>query len=328
MALSVGFLQVLTKNPPKEAWSAIVQRVLAICTEPLVPGNAASEVTRRDREIGALDLFLSSAGWDLWSRFEETVDRTSDRLSAWWSEPHSAKAVLVLDSLSLRELPWLLQGASERGMKIGIVAATASELPSDTTQFAQALGFGQRSSLSNNGAGPTKWAPLRTECNNLPWLDCTADIDTNPHWLYWHHWPDNKVHELAAAGHGLDMLVKETADRLTSDDFWTLIDRLSNGRRLVITSDHGYAATGLFIDSPEDQAIFLKDAFKSGRAVEGKEGAGPWVPPVALALTSRHGEYLYALGRRKWKSQGGYPTLSHGGLSLLEVLCPFVEIYK
>jgi hypothetical protein len=27
-------------------------------------------------------------------------------------------------------------------------------------------------------------------------------------------------------------------------------------------------------------------------------------------------------------SQGGYPTLTHGGLSLLEVLSPFVELTK
>lgn len=36
----------------------------------------------------------------------------------------------------------------------------------------------------------------------------------------------------------------------------------------------------------------------------------------------------FALGRRKWKSQGGYPTLTHGGLSLLEVAVPFIELSR
>jgi hypothetical protein len=49
---------------------------------------------------------------------------------------------------------------------------------------------------------------------------------------------------------------------------------------------------------------------------------------VALQIDSPHGAHLLALGRRKWRSQGGYPTLTHGGLSLLEVLSPFVEITK
>jgi hypothetical protein len=43
---------------------------------------------------------------------------------------------------------------------------------------------------------------------------------------------------------------------------------------------------------------------------------------------SPHGKHLLALGRWKWRSQGGYPTLAHGGLSLLEMLCPFVELTK
>jgi hypothetical protein len=47
---------------------------------------------------------------------------------------------------------------------------------------------------------------------------------------------------------------------------------------------------------------------------------------VALQLNSPHGTHLLAVGRWKWKSQGGYPTLTHGGLSLLEVLSPFVEL--
>lgn len=55
---------------------------------------------------------------------------------------------------------------------------------------------------------------------------------------------------------------------------------------------------------------------------------GPFVPPVALQIDSPHGAHLLAVGRWKWKSQGGYPTLTHGGLSLLEVLSPFVELTK
>jgi len=49
---------------------------------------------------------------------------------------------------------------------------------------------------------------------------------------------------------------------------------------------------------------------------------------VTLQINSPHGAHLLAVGRWKWRSQGGYPTLAHGGLSLLEVLSPFVEISK
>jgi hypothetical protein len=52
------------------------------------------------------------------------------------------------------------------------------------------------------------------------------------------------------------------------------------------------------------------------------------MPPVELTLASAHGRRRYALGRRKWKSHGGYPTLTHGGLSVLEVASPFIEISR
>ena len=50
------------------------------------------------------------------------------------------------------------------------------------------------------------------------------------------------------------------------------------------------------------------------------------MPPIDLTLTSTHGTHQYVLGRRKWKSAAGYPTLQHGGLSLLELLVPFIEM--
>ena len=58
------------------------------------------------------------------------------------------------------------------------------------------------------------------------------------------------------------------------------------------------------------------------------EDQSGWVPPIDRVLTTGHGRFAFVLGRRKWKSQGGYPTLTHGGLSILEVLVPFIELSK
>jgi hypothetical protein len=336
MALDAGVLHNLTKGSAADAWRVIVDKAVEIASRPLSAGSAPSEVTKRDREIGALDHFLSSSGWDLWQAFGQPglsgVERTSDRLARWWGEPYSAKAVLILDGLSLRELPWLIQGAKERGFTLHEITANASELPGETNEFAQALGFGSRSQLQNNGGGLAhRLQPAQTECVDMPWKDCEGLINGAPgakNWVFWHHWPDSKVHDGSGAGQGLDMLTRDAADQLGSDDFWSFLEHLATGRRLVITSDHGYAATGYFPDAEGDVGQFLKKTFSSGRSVTGTGNAGPYVPPVALQITSPHGAYLLALGRRKWKSQGGYPTLTHGGLSLLEVLSPFVELTK
>lgn len=329
MALTASALQVLAQGSDADAWRVIVDHAVGIASKPLAAGNAPSEVVRRDREIGELDLFLSSSGWDLWQAFGGSVERTSDRLLRWWAEPFSAKAVLILDGLSLRELPWLLQGAKERGFTTHEVSANASEVPGETDEFARALGFASRSKLQNNGGGfAHKLQAATTESVDLPWQDCAALVGSTPNQIFWHHWPDAKLHDIAGQGQGLEPLTKDVAEQLSSDDFWAFVERLATGRRLVITSDHGYAATGYFPDADGEVGQFLKASFSSGRNKTGTGDTGPFVPPVALQITSAHGAHLLALGRRKWRSQGGYPTLTHGGLSLLEVLSPFVELTK
>lgn len=339
MALDAGILQRLTQGNAADAWHFIIERTLEIASRPLAEGNAPGEVVKRDREIGELDLFLASSGWDLWQCFGlpeiSGVERTSDRLVRWWAEPSygntAARAVLVLDALSLRELPWLLQGAKERGFTLQGVTATASELPGETNEFARALGFASRSQLQANGGGLAhKLQPAQTETIDLPWKDCEGLLGSASgakNWVFWHHWPDAKLHDYGA-GQGLELLTKDAAQQLSSDDFWAFVERLATGRRLVITSDHGYAATGYFPDADGDVAAHLKKTFASGRSKVGNGDTGPFVPPVALQIDSPHGSHLLAMGRRKWRSQGGYPTLTHGGLSLLEVLSPFVEITK
>ncbi len=329
MSLSVPLLRTLTAGAPADAWAAILGHAWQICSQPLKPTSAAGEVTRRDREIGTLDFFLTTAGWDLWPAFETSVERTSDALAEWWLARTGGRAVFILDALSLREVPWLVQGAAERGYTIHKTKVTAAELPPNTTPFAKALGFGQRSALENDGADMThRLAPARTECVGLPWEDCANLVKAEPNWVFWHHWPDNKVHDLEVPGQGLNALTAEAVSQLTSHAFWLFVERLATGRRLVITSDHGYAASGLFPLAPDDQAQHLKELFKSGRSAPATDDEAPWVPPIDLNLTSAYGQRRYVLGRRKWKSQGGYPTLTHGGLSILEVAVPFIELSR
>lgn len=329
MALNASALHTLTQGTDADAWTVIIRQAIEISSKPLGAGNAPGEVVKRDREIGELDLFLSSSGWDLWQGFGNSVERTSDRLIRWWAEPFSAKAVLILDGLSLRELPWLLQGARERGFTLHEVSANASEIPGETDEFARALGFASRSKLQSNGGGLAhKLQSASTESVDLPWKDCESLIDSIPNQIFWHHWPDAKLHDGSGAGQGLEPLTRDVAEQLTSEDFWSFVARLATGRRLVITSDHGYAATGYFPDADGEVGLFLKQTFSSGRSRPGIADAGPFVPPVALQISGPHGAHLLALGRRKWRSQGGYPTLTHGGLSLLEVLSPFVELTK
>lgn len=320
---------VLTAEP-KEAWQVIFDHLWEVFSPPLTPQHVEREVTERERKISDLELLLSGSAWELWDSFEGSVPRTSQSLVQFWNNTASGKAVLMLDALSLRESPWLVQEAQRRGYHVHQAGARGSEIPSDTTSFARALGFGQRSSLENNKAGAAHHLlGARTESLDGAWDHSVDWIASAPAIVLWHHWPDKRIHELAEPGDGFQKLCREAAQQLTSDSFWKMVERMATGRRLVITSDHGYAASGMFADvGDREQANWLKKNFGSSRFAHGPSTANHWAPPISLCLQTMHGTNQFALGRRKWRSAGGYPTLAHGGLSLLEVAVPFIELSR
>ncbi len=328
--LPLSLLRTLQKAPSDEAWKALLEHAWTICSSPLPRSSIGSEVTRRDRALAPVDLFLATAAWDLWTSWNDSVPRVADLLVAWWRERSPGRAVLLLDGLSLREVPWLLEGARERGYRIHRAEPAGAELPTETTPFARALGFPGRSALANNGTASRELPGATTDSVGLlPWRDCLERIGTATDFLLWHAWPDDRLHVLKAPGHGLTALAEEAAGQLADDEFWALVERLTTGRRLVITSDHGYAASGLFSDvSDKEQVGYLRSRFQSSREAVSAADPGPWVPPLDLVLDTPSGRHAFVVGRRKWKSPGGYPTLSHGGLTLLEVVVPFVEVSR
>jgi hypothetical protein len=329
MPLPSDILSQVVTRQPHEAWARIAEHLKQTFFAAMPDSGVENEVVGRDRGLAELDNVLSGSAWDLWSSFESAVPKVGRAILNFWTQATGGKAVLILDGLSLREAPWLLEQAKVRGYKLHRAEVRGSELPAETTPFAKSLGFSQRSALENDGAGYAhKLTGAFTACSNLPWKDCVEMVGSQPAVVFWHHWPDERLHDLSGPGLGLRKLAKEAHAALTSDDFWSFVDQLATGRRLVVTSDHGYAACGEFHDLAGDQANYMKAVFKSGRSAVKTGNEAAFVPPIDLALTSTHGTHQYVLGRRKWKSASGYPTLQHGGLSLLEVFVPFLELSK
>ena len=327
MALPLELARRIQSETPAEAWRTILDYAWSVCAGPIATDSPTKEVMRRERELLPLDLYLATAGYDLWAQMESCAPRNAQALASWWATSGLGRAVLILDALSLREVPWILQTAPKLGYTVHAASVHVSEMPGETTPFARALGFTQRSSLESNGAGNAHCFPgAKTECVGIPWADTAAYVPPNPDFVLWHHWPDDRVDSGDAT---LESLAKEAAQQLSSEQFWGLVQRLTTGRRLVITSDHGYAATGHFqYTEDEDQVGYLRQKFKNGRSANNGT-PGEWVPPLDLHIQSAHGGRWMVLGRRKWRSSGGpSPKLAHGGLSILEVAVPFIELSR
>ncbi len=324
MSLSGDLVDRILTLPPDQAWQQVGLHAWSVCAAPMEQDPGAAAVAR-DRSLHALDLLLSGAAWDLWQHLAGSVPAASQALKDWWATHPPGRAVLLLDGLSLREVPWLLCQAEAHGIRVSKAGWRRAEIPGDTVRFARALGVPTRATLQNNGAGSAfALQPARTECTDMPFQDCAGLVGAEPDQVFWHPWPDQAVHQMAPAGKGLPQLALEARDKLAGPGFWALARRLAEGRRLVLTSDHGYAATGLFDDAAEAQGHYLRELFKSGRSSPDGGQPGRWLPPEDLVLASAR----LALGRRRWKCPGGYPTLAHGGLSVLEMLVPFLEMER
>lgn len=310
---------ILGSAAPAAIWASLLDRMKLLACK-------ASSPVELHNLTKAPDRLLSECAWELWAAYPTVAERTSQALAQWWNglPAGTGRAVLVLDALSLRELAPLLGGAEARGIKPVQVTVTGSEAPSDTDQFAKALGVSSRASLKNNAAHmgfALSAGGVQTDVLSLPFEDCLGSVPNSQNVFLWHTWLDDQMHLY----HRLpDQIYNAAATGLQSDGFWKFIDRLRQGRRLVITSDHGYAVAKLF-STEEDEPVVqaLREVFGASR---NKPDAQPWphkfMPPIVMTANGHH----MVMGQRKWKVQGGFPHADHGGLTLLEVGVPFVEL--
>jgi len=307
---------ILAARPPEEIWSQIFAELLRSARSTTSPVALHQSLVPADR-------LLAESAWELWSAYQNFSGRTSARLVDWWTNSAAGgRAVLVLDALSLRDLPALLGGAQARGITPAHVNVTGAEVPSDTTPFAKALGVSSRASLKNNRAPGTfrlSSSQLATDVFNLPFADCSVPPARDV--FIWHEFQDDDVHSNKPS----DAVFNHYSAQLQSAEFWEFVNRLRQGRKLVITADHGYATSQYFstnITEPEMVAK-LRDDFSASRF---KPSTTPWdrfyLPPIVLDTGTHH----VLTGQISWAVAGGFPKRCHGGLTLLEVAVPWVEL--
>lgn len=321
---------ILGDQAPDLAWRAIFARLRDVAL-------ASTSAAALHRETIVPDRLLAESAWDLWQQFPAAAPKVVDGLRDFWrtSSGAAGTAILILDALSLRELPLIMAGAKKRGIEPVRCEVRGSEVPTETDQFAQALGLQNRAKLFNNRppasfifAGPD----THSDVIDAPFADCIASVPAAPRLFLWHKWPDEPlIHLHADKIEGDTVVAAEIKNQLASDGFWQFIDRLRQGRRLVLTGDHGYATASDFSSEVTDQDSIrtFAGAFGAQRAIRESPDA-PWprrhLPPPVLRFGGGPNPWLVVLGQRKWKVRGGFPTLCHRGLSLLEAAVPFIEL--
>lgn len=281
-----------------------------------------------ERALDSADRLLADAAFDMWEEFGHAAPSSVETLRAWWPAPAggAARALLILDALSVREMRTILTAGAERGVQPRSCRIVGSAVPTDTDAFAQALGLNGRAQLK-----ASKYGPGFALAEGKPWTDVgdgfsfqnlAGQIPSSPNVVVWDPWLDDLLHKLAAKPGGPKQLVSTTQSILNGDGFWSLVARLRQGRELVITSDHGYAISHRFIELPPSlgEAFRLHFGAKRCAGIPPTDLTPPGVAPLYVTANGR----AAVVGPWKWKVSGGYPHLNHGGLTLGEACVPFI----
>ena len=167
---------ILSTEAPRKVWQAIFDRLRGIALADPTPAELHRQTITPDR-------LLAESAWSLWQDFAAHAPKVVDELRAFWtSATASGTAILILDGLSLRELPLIANAADARGVTPTRVEVRGAQVPTETDQFAAALGLPARSKLFNNKppgtfifSGPdTHTDVLDAPVRGLRWL--RADI--------------------------------------------------------------------------------------------------------------------------------------------------------
>jgi hypothetical protein len=101
---------ILSADDPAAVWT----KILATLREAALSSSKGGAL---DRSTVAPDRLIANTAWDLWDDFQRSAPTSVDELKKFWVQTTaSGTAVLLLDALSLRELPLIVTAAEERGL--------------------------------------------------------------------------------------------------------------------------------------------------------------------------------------------------------------------
>lgn len=234
-------------------------------------------------------------------------------------------AAVIFDGLSLRELPLLQQLAESSGLRLAEQGWSKAALPSETLDFvAQRLGVG--AVAPSQLPGNVELARQGIACYHLDQVNQQRRFDPSAQaLLIWSAFPDYRYKERDAKFVELFEQLHHMLMTAWENSVQEVL-RQAPGRRLLITSDHGYAYFGPGCSVPwENDAIRPLTAYLGG-ARSAKLAERPNPPDHrGLAVFPERG--VAVVRGRVQTHPPGEPArklYKHGGLSLMEMLTPWL----
>jgi len=276
-------------------------------------------------------------GENIVNRFEAIISTAADRIYHEFlssSETGSLvdalsdnnSAVVVFDGLSLREIPIILKLSGKSGLAVKTTDCNCAAIPCETFDYIEReLGCGRIAPSQLPGRKELAARGISVIYTNNITHPVNDDSNGNA-LMIWSSFPDNTYKDSGAKfeNHFENIHVRfETA--------WiNTVQQIKEKKRIIITSDHGYIFLGTGMDFPlssrEKEVRELNAFFGNDRYAFLPERPAP--PVSDNIIVDTHRQVAMLKGRVKTRSTGEAATrlYKHGGLSLMEMLIPWVEL--
>lgn len=308
------FREIVECEDPVETIWKILSDIWSKGAESLLQGKstvkeyyAQCEATSDMTERVLLKAFFDFYGY--------LLDLTGKRKLLRNRFPSDVNTALIMDSMSLREAAVIVKELEKRGFDIQEFTYDASASPSETEAYRfKNLGVKTFQELLHKKKLGFKPLSVMKE----------ADIDelepSDESMLIWSAFPD-----ILLQGSSLNY---ESIHSKTEEVLFKTLDVLKP-HKVIIASDHGYVADVGTWGMPSEHVKVFQKVFKTHRFKKLSEIDSEtlnWIMglPRDSSYFIHDNERIYVRGRYMWTTKGRRPVSFHGGISVLEVLCPFI----
>ena len=236
-------------------------------------------------------------------------------------------AAVVFDGLSLREFPLLKHLAAQSGLRVAKEGWSVAATPSETVDFvASRMGVG--------AIGPSQLpscAALRSQgvsCHYLNEVNQRTTLDSSAQAiLIWSAFPDYRYKERDAKFPELFENLHNMMMTAWQNSVQTIVQD-APGRRILVTSDHGYFYLGSGCSFQWDNAAILPLSAYFGGERFARLSEKPNPPPHRGVATVSDRGVAMIRGRVQTHPRGeaARKLYKHGGMSLMEMLVPWLVI--
>jgi len=295
-----------------------------------------SERNYREKPAGQ---YLQS-GEQLVKELEEVLCAAASRVYDGFLEPVPADrhlknyltsgqrcAAVVFDGLSLREVPLLKRLVEQSGLRVVEEGWSVAATPSETADFiASRLGVGS--------IAPTQLpasAQLRSEgiaCYYLRQVNERCSLNPSAQAiLIWSSFPDYRYTERDAKFPELFENLHSMMMTAWQNSVQAIVQE-SPGRRILITSDHGYVYFGSGCSFDWDNATVapLTAYFGGERFARLDEKPNPPEHHGVHLLRDRGIAMIRGRVQTHPRGEGARKLYKHGGMSLMEMLTPWIVL--